>query len=165
MMTGDNEKTAKAVATKVGVDEYYAEVLPEDKADFIKREHEKGRKVIMVGDGINDSPALSESDAGIAISDGAAIAREVSDITVEADDLYALLTLKILSDKMMKRIRRNYRFIVGFNFSLIAFGIAGIIQPTTAALLHNVSTVGISIGGTKSLLKESSVPKGTEITE
>lgn len=165
MMTGDNEKTAKAVASKVGVDEYYAEVLPEDKADFIKREHEKGRKVIMVGDGINDSPALSESDAGIAISDGAAIAREVSDITVEADDLYALLTLKILSDKMMKRIRRNYRFIVGFNFSLIAFGIAGIIQPTTAALLHNVSTVGISIGGTKSLLKESSVPKCTEITE
>ena len=140
MMTGDNKKTARAVAEKVGIDEYHAEVLPEDKAGFIKQEHEKGRKVIMVGDGINDSPALSESDAGIAISDGAAIAREISDITIAADDLYALLTLKRLSDKMMKRINNNYHFIIGFNFGLIVLGVVGIIQPTTSALLHNIST-------------------------
>lgn len=154
MMTGDNKKTARAVAEKVGIDEYHAEVLPEDKAGFIKQEHEKGRKVIMVGDGINDSPALSESDAGIAISDGAAIAREISDITIAADDLYALLTLKRLSDKMMKRINNNYHFIIGFNFGLIVLGVAGIIQPTTSALLHNISTVGISLNGTRNLLTD-----------
>ena len=155
MITGDNEKTAKSVAETVGIDEYYAEVLPEDKADFVKNEHKHGRRVIMIGDGINDSPALSESDAGIAISEGAAIAREISDITIGADDLYSLLTLKRLSDKMMSRIKCNYRFIIGFNFSLIALGIFGILQPTTSALLHNISTVGISLNGTRNLLPEN----------
>ena len=152
MMTGDNEKTAHAVAKAVGVDEYFSEVLPEDKANFIRAEHEAGRKVIMLGDGVNDSPALSEADAGIAIRDGAAIAREVADITVDADSLYSLITLKELSDALMGRIHRNYRGIIGFNFMLICLGVAGILPPATSALLHNMSTLCISLKSMTNLL-------------
>ena len=145
MMTGDSERTAAAVAKYAGVDEYYAEVLPEDKAAFIRAEHEKGRKVIMIGDGVNDSPALSEADAGVAISTGAAIAREIADITIASEDLFELVTLRRLSQALMARIHRNYRFIVGFNLSLILLGVAGILPPTASALLHNMSTLGISL--------------------
>ena len=145
MMTGDSERTAAAIASKVGVDEYYAEVLPEDKAAFIEKEHAAGRKVIMVGDGINDSPALSTSDAGIAISEGAQIAREVADITVSADTLFELVTLKNISDFLMKRIESNYRFVIGFNFGLIMLGVMGILPPATSAVLHNASTLGVSL--------------------
>ena len=145
MMTGDNERTAKAVAEKVGVNEYHAEVLPEDKAAFIKAEHEAGRKVITIGDGVNDSPALSEADAGIAISTGAAIAREIADITISADDLYALVELKRLSNALMKRIGWNYRTIIGFNGGLIGLGVLGILPPATSALLHNASTLAIGL--------------------
>ena len=145
MMTGDNERTARSVAEKVGVDTYYSEVLPEDKAVFIRKEHEAGRRVIMIGDGVNDSPALSESDAGIAISTGAAIAREIADITISANDLYALISLKKLSDALMKRIHRNYRTIIGFNTGLILLGAAGILPPATSALLHNASTLAIGL--------------------
>ena len=152
MMTGDNEKTARAVAEAVGVDAYFAEVLPEDKAAFIQTEHAAGRKVIMLGDGVNDSPALSEADAGVAISDGAAIAREVADITVGADDLYALLTLKRLSDALMERIHSNYRKIISFNFLLICLGVAGVLPPATSALLHNASTLVISLKSMTKLL-------------
>ncbi len=154
MMTGDNRKTAESVAAEVGVDEVYAEVLPEDKAAFIRSEKAKGRTVIMIGDGVNDSPALSEADAGIAISTGAAIAREIADITVASEDLFALVTLRRLSEELMKRIHRNYRFIVGFNFSLIVLGVAGILPPTTSALLHNMSTLGISLKSMTDLLPE-----------
>lgn len=152
MMTGDNEKTARAVAEAVGVDAYFAEVLPEDKAAFIQAEHVAGRKVIMLGDGVNDSPALSEADVGVAISDGAAIAREVADITVSADDLYALLTLKRLSDALMERIHSNYRKIISFNFLLICLGVAGVLPPATSALLHNASTLVISLKSMTKLL-------------
>ena len=152
MMTGDNDRTAKVVAKAVGVDEYHAEVLPEDKAEFIRSEHEAGRKVIMIGDGVNDSPALSEADAGIAIADGAAIAREIADITISADDLFALVTLKALSDALMARIRGNYRFIIAFNGVLIALGVAGVLPPATSALLHNASTLGVSLHGMTNLL-------------
>ena len=152
MMTGDNEKTARAVAEAVGVDAYFAEVLPEDKAAFIQAEHAAGRKVIMLGDGVNDSPALSEADAGVAISDGAAIAREVADITVSSDDLYALLTLKLLSDALMERIHSNYRKIISFNFLLICLGVAGVLPPATSALLHNASTLVISLKSMTKLL-------------
>lgn len=152
MMTGDNEKTARAVAEAVGVDAYFAEVLPEDKAAFIQAEHAAGRKVLMLGDGVNDSPALSEADAGVAISDGAAIAREVADITVGADDLYALLTLKRLSDALMERIHSNYRKIISFNFLLICLGVAGVLPPATSALLHNASTLAISLKSMTKLL-------------
>lgn len=154
MMTGDNEQTAKAVAAKVGVDEFHAGVLPEDKANFIKREHEKGRKVIMIGDGVNDSPALSEADAGIAINTGAAIAKEIADITVSSEDLYMLVTLRKISSALMKRIHRNYRFIVSFNLMLILLGVGGIIQPTTSALFHNASTLAISLKSMTNLLDE-----------
>lgn len=154
MMTGDNEKTAESVARAVGIDEYYSEVLPEDKANFIRSEHEKGRKVIMLGDGVNDSPALSQADAGIAIRDGAAIAREVADIMIGSDDLYSLLTLKRLSDALMDRIHSNYRKIIGFNFMLIVLGVAGILPPATSALLHNALTLEISLRGMTNLLKE-----------
>lgn len=154
MMTGDNEKTASSVAKAIGIDEYYSEVLPEDKANFIRSEHEKGRKVIMLGDGVNDSPALSQADAGIAISDGAAIAREVADIMIGSDDLYSLLTLKKLSDLLMARIHSNYRKIIGFNFALIVLGVAGILPPTTSALFHNALTIEISLRGMTNLLKE-----------
>ena len=152
MMTGDSERTAAAIAKRVGVDEYYSEVLPEDKANFIEKEKAAGRKVIMIGDGINDSPALSAANVGIAISDGAEIAREVADITVGADDLQELVVLKEISNALMKRIRRNYRFIVTFNAGLIACGVAGILQPTTSALLHNTSTLAISLKSMQNLL-------------
>ena len=152
MMTGDSDRTATAIASKVGVDEYYSEVLPEDKASFVEAEKAKGRKVIMIGDGINDSPALSAADAGIAISDGAEIAREIADITIRADNLYQIVTLKMLSDNLMKRIRKNYRSIVGFNTMLILLGVSGVIQPTTSAVLHNSSTLLIGLKSMQNLL-------------
>ena len=145
MMTGDSDRTAKAIAAKVGVDEYYSEVLPEDKASFVEKEKSKGRKVIMIGDGINDSPALSAADVGIAIGDGAEIAREIADITIGADNLEEVVILRKISDGLMKRIHGNYRFIVGFNAGLIALGVAGVIMPTTSALLHNTSTLAIGL--------------------
>ena len=154
MMTGDSERTAKAIAKKVGVDEYYAEVLPEDKANFVEKEKAEGRKVIMIGDGINDSPALSTADVGIAISEGAEIAREIADITVAADDLAEILVLRMLSNRLMKRIHRNYRFIVTFNAGLILLGVGGILQPTTSALLHNTSTLYIGLKSMGNLLDE-----------
>ena len=155
MMTGDNRKTAEAVARQVGVDAVFAEVLPEDKAEFIRREKAAGHTVIMVGDGVNDSPALSEADAGIAISTGAAIAREIADITIASEDLFELATLRKLGEALMARIHRNYRFIVGFNFSLIVLGVAGVLPPTTSALLHNMSTLGISLKSMTDLLPEN----------
>ena len=154
MMTGDSERTAKAIAKKVGVDEYYAEVMPEDKANFVEKEKAEGRKVIMIGDGINDSPALSAADVGIAISEGAEIAREIADITVAADDLAEILVLRMLSNRLMKRIHRNYRFIVTFNAGLILLGVGGILQPTTSALLHNTSTLYIGLKSMGNLLDE-----------
>lgn len=152
MMTGDSERIARAIAEKVGVDEFYAEVLPEDKAKFVEREKEAGRKVIMIGDGINDSPALSAADVGIAISDGAEIAREIADVTIGADDLYEIVTLKVISNMLMKRINKNYRIIVGFNTGLILLGVGGIILPTTSALLHNTSTLVISLKSMQNLI-------------
>ena len=154
MMTGDSERTAQAIAKKVGVDEYYAEVLPEDKANFVEKEKAEGRKVIMIGDGINDSPALSAADVGIAISEGAEIAREIADITVAADDLAEILVLRMLSNRLMKRIHKNYRFIVTFNAGLILLGVGGILQPTTSALLHNTSTLYIGLKSMGNLLDE-----------
>ena len=154
MMTGDNHKTAESVAAEVGVDAFFAEVLPEDKAAFIRREKKAGRTVIMIGDGVNDSPALSEADAGIAISTGAAIAREIADITISSEDLFELVTLRRLSQALMGRIHRNYRFIVGFNFMLIVLGVVGILPPTMSALLHNASTLGISLKSMTNLLPE-----------
>ena len=145
---------AEAVAAEVGVDAVYAEVLPEDKAAFVRSEKAAGRKVIMIGDGVNDSPALSEADAGIAISSGAAIAREIADITISSKDLFALVTLRSLSQQLMARIHRNYRFIVSFNFSLIVLGVLGILPPTTSALLHNMSTLAISLKSMTNLLPE-----------
>lgn len=152
MMTGDSDRTAKAIASRVGVDEYYSEVLPEDKASFVEAEKKAGRKVIMIGDGINDSPALSAADIGIAISDGAEIAREIADITVGADSLNELVTLKLISNGLMKRIHKNYRFIVSFNTGLILFGVAGILQPATSALLHNTSTLMIGLKSMQDIL-------------
>lgn len=152
MMTGDSDRIARTIAERVGVDEYYSEVLPEDKAGFVEKEKAAGRKVIMIGDGINDSPALSASDVGIAISDGAEIAREIADVTIGADNLYEVVTLKKLSNALMKRIRKNYKVIVGINASLIALGVAGVFQPTTSALLHNTSTLVISMKSMKNLL-------------
>ena len=160
MMTGDSERTAAAIAKRVGVDEYYAEVLPEDKANFVEKEKAEGRKVIMIGDGINDSPALSAADAGIAISDGAEVAREIADITIAADDLREVVTLKLLANAMMKRIHKNYRNIVGINSGLILLGVTGIVQPTVSALLHNASTLMISLRSMKNLLDEN---KRTEL--
>ena len=151
MMTGDSERTAASIAGKIGVDEYYAEVLPEDKANFIEQEKAEGRRVVMIGDGINDSPALSAADAGVAVSEGAEIAREIADIMIEGD-LYELVVLKRLSDGLMKRIKKNYHFIVGFNAALILLGVAGVLQPTTSALFHNVSTLGISLKSMQDLL-------------
>ena len=152
MMTGDSDRTAKAIASRVGVDEYYSEVLPEDKASFVEAEKKAGRKVIMIGDGINDSPALSAADIGIAISDGAEIAREIADITVGADSLNELVTLKLISNGLMKRIHKNYRFIVSFNTGLILLGVAGILQPATSALLHNTSTLMIGLKSMQDIL-------------
>ena len=155
MMTGDNEHTAAAIAKKVGIEEYFSEVLPEDKAEFVRKETEKGNKVIMIGDGINDSPALSAANVGIAISDGAEIAREIADITIAADDLHELVKLKRLSNLLMKRIHRNYRAIVGINAGLIAFGVAGVFMPATSALLHNISTLVISLQDMRNLLDDA----------
>ena len=152
MMTGDSERTAVSIAKRVGVDEYYSEVLPEDKADFIEREKAAGRKVVMIGDGINDSPALSAADAGIAISDGAELAREIADIIIAAEDLREIVILKRLSNAMINRIQGNYRGVVGINAALIALGVAGIIRPTTSALLHNTSTLAISLKSMGNLL-------------
>lgn len=154
MMTGDSERTAAAIARRVGVDEYYSEVLPEDKAQFVEQEKAAGRKVIMVGDGINDSPALSAADVGIAISDGAEIAREIADITVGADSLHELVLLKQISDSLMRRIHKNYRTIVGFNTALIILGMCGVLPPTVSALLHNTSTLVISLNSMRNLLPE-----------
>ena len=165
MMTGDNEKTAAAVARAVGVDEYRAEVLPEDKAEFIRREKAAGHTVIMIGDGVNDTPALSEADVGIAINTGAAIAKEISDITVSSEDLFKLVTLREISSALMERINRNYRFIVSFNFLLIVCGVTGVIQPTTSALLHNMSTLGISIKSMTDLLPEEKNNSECEIVK
>ncbi len=155
MMTGDSDRTARTIAARVGVDEYFSEVLPEDKANFVEKEKAMGRKVMMIGDGINDSPALSAADVGIAVSDGSELAREIADITIGSDDLYQILALRILSERLMKRINRNYRLIVGFNSLLIALGVTSVIQPTTSALLHNTSTLVISMGGMTNLLDEN----------
>lgn len=155
MMTGDSEKTAKSIASKIGVDEYYSEVLPEDKANFVKNEKLNGRKVIMIGDGINDSPAISESDVGIAMNEGAEIAREISDITISADNLNNLIVLKQISNKLMKRIDLSSKFIIGFNLGLILLGVGGFVRPSTSAFLHNASTVGISLKNMTNLLEDS----------
>lgn len=151
MMTGDNERTAAFIARKAGVDEYYSEVLPEDKARFIEKEKAKGKKVLMVGDGINDSPALSAADAGIAVSDGSELAREIADITIPADNLYQIVRLKYLSQALMRRINRNYKEIVGINTLLILLGVGGMIQPTTTAMFHNMSTIAISLQSMQNL--------------
>ncbi len=155
MMTGDNRRTAESIAAEVGVDAVYSEVLPEDKAAFIRKEKAAGHTVIMVGDGVNDSPALSEANAGIAISTGAAIAKEIADITIASEDLFELVTLRQLSKALMRRIHSSYRFIVGFNLSLIVLGVAGILPPTVSALLHNASTLGISLKNMTNLLDEA----------
>ena len=154
MMTGDNRRTAESVAAEVGVDAVYAEVLPEDKAAFIRQEKEKGHTVIMVGDGVNDSPALSEADASIAISTGAAIAREIADIIVASENLFELVTLRKLSEALMARIHGSYWFIVAFNLSLITLGVAGVLPPAISALLHNTSTLGIGLRNMTDLLEE-----------
>lgn len=151
MMTGDSDRTAKAIAAQVGVDEYYSEVLPEDKAKFIESETEKGRCVIMIGDGINDSPALSKADVGIAISNGAQLARDIADITIDGEDLSQIVTLIKISKGLMKKIHRNYRSIVGINTALIILGACGLIQPATSALLHNSSTLAIGLSSMKDI--------------
>lgn len=152
MMTGDSERTAKAVANKLGIKEYYSEVLPEDKAAFVKRAHKNGSRVVMIGDGVNDAPALSESDAGVAVNSGAAITKEIADITITADDLYSLVTMKRLADRLMQRIHGNYRFIMSFNTALIVLGVAGVLPASTSALLHNTSTLAISLKSMTDLL-------------
>ena len=145
MLTGDSHRTAAAIAAQVGVDEFRSEVLPVDKADYVAQLRREGHTVLMVGDGINDSPALSEADAGIAISDGAAIAREIADITIAADSLWELVELRRLAMALMARIHSNYRFVIGFNGALIAFGVAGLLPPAASATLHNLSTLGVSL--------------------
>ena len=155
MMTGDSERTARAIAKRVGVDKYFSEVLPEDKAAFIEKEKSMGRKVVMIGDGINDSPALSAADAGIAVSEGAQLAREIADITISSENLYQLLALKQISQGLMQRIKRNYRMVIGINTGLILLGVAGLIMPTTSALMHNMSTLAISMASMKNLLEEN----------
>ena len=152
MMTGDNDRTASVIAKQVGVDAYYAEVLPEDKARFVEAEKAAGRTVIMLGDGNNDSPALSAADVGIAISDGAAIAREIADITIAADSLRELVTLKAIANGLQHRTRANYRFIMSFNSMLIVLGAMGILPPATSALLHYASTLGVSLKSMTNLL-------------
>ena len=155
MLTGDSERTAAAIANQVGVDEYQAEILPADKADFVEAERTKGRTVIMIGDGINDSPALSKADVGIAVSDGAAIAREIADITIAADNLFELVSLRRIALRLTERIRSNYRFVIGFNSSLIALGALGILPPATSAMLHNLSTLGVSLRSMTNLLEST----------
>ncbi len=158
MLTGDSERTAAAIAAQVGVDEYHAEVLPEDKARFVESERTQGHTVIMLGDGINDSPALSAANVGIAISGGAAIAREIADITISADNLFELVSLRMIADRLMARIRANYRFIIGFNGGLILLGAAGILAPSTSAMLHNISTLSISLRSMTNLLESGADP-------
>ena len=152
MMTGDGERTAHSIAERVGVDEYYSEVLPEDKAGFVEEQKKRGHKVIMIGDGINDSPALSAADAGIAVSEGAEIAREIADITISEDSLFQLVTLRAISAGLMRRIDRNYRFVIGFNMGLIMLGAGGVIAPAASALLHNTSTLVVSLKSMTNLL-------------
>ena len=152
MLSGDSARTAAAIAAEVGVDDYRAEVLPEDKARFVEAERAAGRTVIMIGDGINDSPALSAADVGIAISDGAAIAREIADITIAADSLFELVTLRQIAQRLMRRIHSNYRFVIGFNSTLIGLGVAGVLAPASSAMLHNLSTLGISLRSMTNLL-------------
>ena len=159
MMTGDSDRTAKAIAKRVGVDVYYSEVLPEDKANFVEQEKAAGRKVIMIGDGINDSPALSAADIGIAISDGAEIAREIADVTIKADSLEELVALKAIANSLQKRVHANYRFVLTFNSALIALGALGILQPASSAMLHNLSTIGISLKSMTNLLPENKAPQ------
>ncbi len=159
MMTGDNKKNAEAVAAKLSLDEFCAEVLPEDKAEFIRKEHERGHKVVMIGDGVNDTPALSEADVGIAILDGAPIAREIADITIASDDLHQLITLRKISTALMKRIKANYRFILGFNSALIAGGLFGVMNPASSALLHNGSTILTGLKSMTNLLPPSRMPE------
>ena len=152
MTTGDSQRTAAAIAAEIGADEYYSEVLPEDKAEYIRKQKEEGHIVIMAGDGINDSPALSAADVAIAVSDGAAIAREIADITISKDHLTGIVTLRELSTALMKRIRQNYRMIVGINAGRIGLGVTGAVRPTVSALLHNTSTLAISLRNMKNLL-------------
>ena len=154
MMTGDNHKTAQSVAAEVGVDEFHAEVLPEDKAGYIREAKKNGHTVMMIGDGVNDSPALSEADVGIAINSGAAIAKEIADVTISSESLYNIVMLRRLSSALMDRIRGNYRFIVGFNLLLIILGVGGVIMPTTSALLHNMSTLAIGMKSMTNLLPD-----------
>ncbi len=154
MMTGDNLKTARAVAEKIGIDEFYAEVLPEDKAAYVRKQKELGHKVVMIGDGVNDSPALSEADVGVAIEAGAAIAREIADITISTDNLMRLVTMRKISAALMERIHSNYRFVIGFNSTLIALGLSGIMSPSSSALLHNGSTILTGVKSMTNLLGE-----------
>ena len=155
MMTGDNERTAKVIAGKVGISEFYAEVLPEDKSNYVKQERAQNRTVLMIGDGINDSPALSEADVGIAIEEGADIAQQVADVTISQNDLRQLLVLRALSEALMKRLKHNRNVIVSFNSGVIMAGITGILSPGLAALLHNTSTVAISLHSMSRLLPET----------
>ncbi len=164
MMTGDSKHTAQNVARQVGVDDFYAEVLPEEKAGFVQKEKAKGHTVVMIGDGINDSPALSEADCGIAISEGAQIARQIADAVISEDDLYKLVTLKELSKLLMKRIHFNYRFVVGFNFGLIVLGLFGIIAPATSATLHNGSTIALGLHSMTNLKREKKEDSLNEVS-
>ena len=159
MMTGDSERTAAAIAKQVGVDRFFAEVLPEDKANFVQQAKAEGHTVVMIGDGINDSPALSAADIGIAINSGAAIAREIADVTIKADSLEELVALKAIANSLQKRVHANYRFVLTFNSALIALGALGILQPASSAMLHNLSTIGISLKSMTNLLPENRVPQ------
>ena len=159
MMTGDSERTAAAIAKQVGVDRFFAEVLPEDKANFVQQAKAEGHTVVMIGDGINDSPALSAADIGIAINSGAAIAREIADVTIKADSLEELVALKAIANSLQKRVHANYRFVLTFNSALIALGALGILQPASSAMLHNLSTIGISLKSMTNLLPENKAPQ------
>lgn len=154
MMTGDSDRTAAAIARQVGIDQYFSEVLPEDKAEYVQKQKAEGHTVVMIGDGINDSPALSAADVGIAINSGAAIAREIADITIKADSLEELVQLKSIANAMQRRVASNYRFVLSFNSALIILGALGILQPATSAMLHNLSTIGISLKSMTNLLPE-----------
>ena len=159
MMTGDSDRTAAAIAKQVGVNQYFAEVLPEDKASFVQKAKAEGHTVVMIGDGINDSPALSAADIGIAINSGAAIAREIADVTIKADSLEELVALKAIANQLQRRVSANYHFVLSFNSTLIVLGAMGILQPATSAMLHNLSTIGISLKSMTNLLPEESVPQ------
>ena len=159
MMTGDSERTAAAIAKQVGVDHFFAEVLPEDKAAFVQKAKSEGHTVVMIGDGINDSPALSAADVGIAINSGAAIAREIADVTIKADSLEELVILKTIANSLQRRVSANYRFVLTFNSALIALGALGILQPASSAMLHNLSTIGISLKSMTNLIPEEKTQK------